>query len=66
VAPASSRRCAQLVRVATTLGYYIPGYWDPAGADTCSFTVAVDGTYYVKMQAQASGQNYTFSVKQTS
>jgi hypothetical protein len=47
-------------------GYYIPGCWGPAGADTCSFTVAVDGTYYVKMQAQASGQNYTFSVKQTS
>jgi hypothetical protein len=47
-------------------GYHIPGCWSPAGADTCSFTVAVDGTYYIKMQASTSAENYTFTVKQTS
>jgi hypothetical protein len=44
-------------------GYYIPGCYGPG--DMCSFTVALDGTYYIKMQAQTSGQNYTFSVKPT-
>jgi hypothetical protein len=45
-------------------GYNLPGCYGPGGEDACSFTVAVDGTYYVKMQAGASAQNYTFTIKQ--
>jgi hypothetical protein len=47
-------------------GYNLPGCYGPGGEDTCSFTVAVDGTYYIKMQAGASAQNYTFNLKQVS